>query len=70
MTEPRLLTQVEIAEQLGITEQAVWNWSKRYNDWPAPVQQNRRTKLYDAKDISAFLKRRNLPDETRMLKNR
>jgi hypothetical protein len=48
------LVGVEIAKRLGVTRQAVSNWSQRYPGFPAPVVVLASGPVYEMSRISAW----------------
>lgn len=48
----------EIAKLAGVTTAAVTNWTKRYNDFPAPIADVQAGRFYDKDQIEAWLRRK------------
>jgi hypothetical protein len=61
----------EIAEDCGVSKQAVNNWRSRFDDWPEPVAELKMGAIYWWLDVTAFLLRHpRLADPERITVNR
>jgi hypothetical protein len=58
----RLFTKVDLGMRWGVSRQVVNNWSKRHEDFPAPVQyvSNGAIPLYKESDIRKYEEKRGL----------
>lgn len=52
-----LLGLAEIAAQNNVSAQAVYNWTKRYEDFPEPIARLRMGPVFDAKEVYEWITR-------------
>jgi excisionase family DNA binding protein len=56
VTIPRLLTQTEVCERLGVSRVALWSW-RSAGQFPAPIVLGRRLR-WPEHEVAAFLEQR------------
>ena len=44
----------EIADKFGVSSQAVWNWTRRQSDFPAPITVVSNKPVFDMTEIDAW----------------
>ncbi|ELS00941.1 ATPase involved in chromosome partitioning [Xenococcus sp. PCC 7305] len=61
MNENGLIGLCEIANIAGVSPSAVGNWRKRYSDFPIPVKQLKSGPVFEQRQISYWLRKKNNP---------
>ena len=60
---PRVRTQrlgslSDLAERLGVSRQTVWNWTRRYEDFPVPLAETASGPLWALREVEDWAKAR------------